>query len=62
MHITVITLEHQINHLTSIFKTSVCVCVGGCCDYDNLEVFETARRQTAYTLKSVNLFTLKTHL
>ena len=45
-----------------MFKTSVCVCVDGCCDYDNLEVFETARRQTAYTLKSVNLFTLKTHL
>ena len=29
---------------------------------DSLEVFETARQQTDYTLRSVNLFTLTTHL
>ena len=37
------------------------VCVGegvGCYDYTSLEAFETARQQTASTLRSVNQFTL----
>ena len=37
------------------------VCIGegvGCYDYTSLEAFETARQQTASTLRSVNQFTL----
>ena len=35
---------------------------GGCYDYTSLEAFETARQQTASTLRSVNQFTLRTEL
>ena len=37
------------------------MCIGegvGCYDYTSLEAFETARQQTASTLRSVNQFTL----
>ena len=36
--------------------------MGGCYDYYSLQAFETARQQTADTLRSVDLFTLKTQL
>ena len=40
----------------------MCVGVCGYNDYYSLEEFETARQQTAHTLRLVNLFTLRKQL
>ena len=60
--IALITLECQINKYLCLRLVCECVCmfVGGCSDYCILEEFGTARQQTAYTLRSVNLFTPRT--
>ena len=59
-----ITLECQINKYLCLRLVCECVCVfvGACSDYCILEEFGTARQQTAYTLRSVNLFTPRTQL
>ena len=62
--IVLITLECQINKYLCLRLVCECVCVfvGVCSDYCILEEFGTARQQTAYTLRSVNLFTPRTRL
>ena len=56
--LVLITLECQINKYLCLRLVCECVCVfvGGCSE------FGTARQQTAYTLRSVNLFTPRTQL